>query len=831
MDTIAGMQRTGRRIPGPGADLVEVVDASGLKQTAVVFAPVFRDHACLNAELEVGMGFMEQPGVTGLSRLVGHHPDEGAFVYPTGTVWSVAELVRELADQGDSAGVKAGLELCFMAGEILVEASDQGTHSGLVGHGSIDPWRVMVKADGQVTILGYGLPRPEIEIFVEDETRAPSEDGLRYLAPENLAPERIHDLSSDLFSLCLVALELMMGRPVYDGLVNEVRKQASRGEAVRRLYQWRDRIPESVRDVIGKALKPDPDIRFRDGLDFVYSVHDLLSGIDAGDGPSLREIVTQVRNRQKRGKAVVGGNTGSLTRAEIAALAADIDAEGVGTDLPAPRKPRPAEGASDGAEQPRWRRSTRSAANTSTPPVPATPAPAAEPARSRGAARVRGAEPAAPVVAAPPARTGGEDPSARDRLLRRLRERDDSAQRRRRPGDEPPGPAADAPSTQAVRTPTEDARPSDTDARPTTERRRRSRPPDEAPEPAVSPQSPREPAVQAPPVQVAPVQAAPAPSPGPSTSTAPAPLPTPTLAPVDDDAALGPSADPPTRSRGGRAAALLERLRSTSGSKTREEPRARTRSSDTTGPIEPTPALSAPMPIPAPVPAPAPVAVSAAVPPAPSVPAPASSPIVAAAQVAGARPEPIDARPTPAPAPTFDDASEDATAAIDVAGLRARALAENSVRVAFGGRSVSVRREGTAGRVAELAAEALELATTDLLGARVASFRLVAGDTGAPIGRHQPSTSLDGEFVLERVRNQIVFAVVESPGDPAVRVKTPLGTAVPVAHLKRGLRELLALDGAFELAVGGKVLQADAMLADLGLDAMTSEPPVIRVTR
>ncbi len=409
VQTIAGMKATGRRLGGPGVDLVEVVNEAGAKHTALVVDPALRDHPTLHSELEFAMGFMERPDVTGLARLVAHSPDEGAFVYPTGTVWSVAEVVRELADVGEVAGVKAGLELCYLAGEILVEAADKSAQSGLASHGSVDPWKLVFKADGQVLVIGYGLPRLEIEAWLDDDSRPLSEDALRYCAPEDLKPDGEPDLGADLFALSLIALELMVGRPVYDGLVPDVKQQASRGEAARKLYQWRDRIPEPVREVLGRALKPDADTRYRDGLDYVYSVHDLLGGIDAGDGPSLREIVTKVRARQKRGRAAVGGRTAALSKEELAELAADIDAEGVATDIPAPRRPRPSESEEE-STKPRWKRATRSRAGL------------------RGRRRRAGTEGAR------------AEPSARDRLLQRLRERGqgreatESPKRRRRPG-------------------------------------------------------------------------------------------------------------------------------------------------------------------------------------------------------------------------------------------------------------------------------------------------------------------------------------------------------------------------------------------------------------
>ena len=109
MELIGGLRPTGRRLRGPASDLVELDSDNGLKHTAIVFHPEHRGHAGINDALVVVRGFLESPWVTGLVELVGHDAEQGAFVYPTGQVWSVAEAIRLLADAGEQAGVRAGL--------------------------------------------------------------------------------------------------------------------------------------------------------------------------------------------------------------------------------------------------------------------------------------------------------------------------------------------------------------------------------------------------------------------------------------------------------------------------------------------------------------------------------------------------------------------------------------------------------------------------------------------------------------------------------------------------------------------------------------------------
>ncbi|TNE90632.1 MAG: hypothetical protein EP330_07720, partial [Deltaproteobacteria bacterium] len=394
MDSIAGMTPTGRRISGPASDLIELNAESGLKHTAIQFNEAFWDHAGITSSLTVVLGFLESPMVTGLVELVERDRDSGTFVYPTGSVWSVAEVIRTMANAGRIPGIRAGLELCYVAGQVLMEAGESGPAQGIYSHGGLTPWRLMLKADGQVQLIGYGLPQVEVLQYLDDPSVMPREDSFRYCPPERLEGQG-EDVTSDLFALALIGLEMMTGKPVYDGLVDDILQKATRAEGAYTLYKWRDRLPDSVREVLGKAIKYDPDTRYQDPNDFVHDVHDILSSVDA-DGPSLMEVMETVRRAPKRGRALMGGQTAAISKEQLKRMAEELDEVG-GRGVAAPSRPR-AEGAPEEDDnQPRWgkvaRRGRRGEEEEEAPP----------PTRSSGT--VRG-------------RRSGADDSPRDRLRR-----------------------------------------------------------------------------------------------------------------------------------------------------------------------------------------------------------------------------------------------------------------------------------------------------------------------------------------------------------------------------------------------------------------------------
>ncbi|MCO4744019.1 MAG: hypothetical protein KC912_04475 [Proteobacteria bacterium] len=511
MDSIAGMKPTGRRISGPASDLIELEADNGLKHTAVAFKEVFWERPGITSSLTVILGFLESPMVTGLVELVHRDPDEGLFVYPTGSVWSVAEVIRAMSNAGRVPGIRAGLELCYVAGQVLMEAGESGPAQGIYSHGGLTPWRLLLKADGQVQLLGYGLPQVEVLEYLEDPSVMPREDSFRYCPPERLEGQA-EDVTSDLFALALIGLEMMTGKPVYDGLVDDILQKARRAEGAYTLYKWRDKLPDSVREVLGKAIKFDPDTRYQDPNDFVHDVHDILSSMDA-EGPSLMEVMETVRRAPKRGRALMGGQTAALSKEQLRKMTEEMD-DVDGRSVSAPTRPRSDAEPEEPAEQPRWgkvsRRGRRGEEEEEPEPKPARGSSrrgrkaAEEPSGGRGRLRrSAGSDDAKPAESSgrgrlrrssgeeegggrrlrrsssedgPPSRGRAEESSkedARSRLRRSRDEKEEPRSRPRRRGEE----AEEAPRLRRSRG-SEEASPRASQDRP---RRRRDEPAKEAP--------------------------------------------------------------------------------------------------------------------------------------------------------------------------------------------------------------------------------------------------------------------------------------------------------------------------------------------------------------
>jgi hypothetical protein len=311
MRAFGNMSRTGRIYKAPASDLVEVVADSGLKHWVINGHPTYAGHAALSTELLPRLPFLRDPGVMGLSRIQWDDLDQGCFAYPTGTVYPLVALM-DFASKEGGIGVRAALELLYVLGEVLVEGAEKSRAHGMGAHGALDPWRVALKPDGQALLLGYGIAKPDLAVFLEHPTNLPSEDTLRYCAPETLRGEA-PTLSTDFYVLGLLALELGMGEPVYEGNSDEIRQQVLRGEGVRRLYEWRDRIPERVREVLGVVFRPDRASRFDQPYALIQSFHQLLTD-PATKGAPLVDWVARLAALSSSGERPRAGEVHSPSR-------------------------------------------------------------------------------------------------------------------------------------------------------------------------------------------------------------------------------------------------------------------------------------------------------------------------------------------------------------------------------------------------------------------------------------------------------------------------------------------------------------------------------------
>lgn len=288
-----GLRPTGRQFKDSGSTLVELVDEAELKHTAIVLYDPFLEDADLGLNFRGVLSFLEYPMVTGLVELRHHDLLTGVFVYPTGPMWTMRELLRMAKDLDRPLGLRAALEIGVLGAEILLEASETGSNYGCFSHGSLNPWRLALKPDGELQVFGYGVPQVEVTAFLRDPNKVPLADALRYVPPERLDQEP-EELASDTFALMVMVAEIATGRRVHDDQQTEALLTAVKdGETVRRVHKLGLSRPLAALFAKGVASEPDNRITGRE------LVEALSEQLPHAEGPSLDEVMEDVLGHRR----------------------------------------------------------------------------------------------------------------------------------------------------------------------------------------------------------------------------------------------------------------------------------------------------------------------------------------------------------------------------------------------------------------------------------------------------------------------------------------------------------------------------------------------------
>lgn len=146
--------------------------------------------------------------------MIAHINDGG--VLADGTPWFVMEYVdgvriTDYCRQRNSS-IHERLQLFRSVCEAV-----QFAHSKTVVHCDLKPSNILVKADGTVKLLDFGIARQlEADAQPSDMTGA----GMRPMTPAYAAPEQILckeiTTKSDVYSLGVILYELLTGRPPFD---------------------------------------------------------------------------------------------------------------------------------------------------------------------------------------------------------------------------------------------------------------------------------------------------------------------------------------------------------------------------------------------------------------------------------------------------------------------------------------------------------------------------------------------------------------------------------------------------------------------------------------
>lgn len=270
--TESGFERRLRRALGDDYELLEEIGAGGFGRVYRV-----RDlglerevamkvlHPALTADAAVAERFRREAQLAARLR----HPNI-VSIYDimgrAGLQWYTMELVpgANLAQRVQREGplsVDGTVRL-------LTEALSALEHAHALGlvHRDLKPENMLIEPDGRLRITDFGLA-----LALRGESRfggATSHSGTpQFAAPEQLLGERV-DQRADLYALGAVAYFALLGRPPFSGLTPEQVLARQSLDDLPDLTVARGAVPRELADVLRRAVRSDPALRFPSALAF-----------------------------------------------------------------------------------------------------------------------------------------------------------------------------------------------------------------------------------------------------------------------------------------------------------------------------------------------------------------------------------------------------------------------------------------------------------------------------------------------------------------------------------------------------------------------------------
>ncbi len=156
-------------------------------------------------------------------------------------------------------------------------------HRQGIVHRDVKPSNIMISTEGLVKLTDFGLAL-DLHGGSADQMEQPFSGTPAYMAPEQIEGGQI-DGRTDIYSLGIMAFELITGRQPFTGPIHQV-LQAHCDQAVPEFRSSCVDLPADLEEVVRRATAKDPKARFAS----CDEIHQLLSGDVSSVGLSTRTL-------------------------------------------------------------------------------------------------------------------------------------------------------------------------------------------------------------------------------------------------------------------------------------------------------------------------------------------------------------------------------------------------------------------------------------------------------------------------------------------------------------------------------------------------------------
>jgi serine/threonine protein kinase/Tol biopolymer transport system component len=231
-----------------------------------------------------------------------------AHVYETGEARGRRYIAMEYVEGGTLRNeLKGGAVPLGRALEIAAQVASalSAAHAAGVVHRDVKPENMMLRPDGYVKVLDFGLASQSSRRPSGGESsdpphvrREPLMGTARYMSPEQARGEQV-DGGTDLWSLGVVLFEMVTGRAPFEG--------DNTGDVITSILHTEPNLdtlpaglPVELRRIIGGALKKDRASRYRTAEDMLADLNDLRRQLELSEALE-RSLTTTREGRATRG--------------------------------------------------------------------------------------------------------------------------------------------------------------------------------------------------------------------------------------------------------------------------------------------------------------------------------------------------------------------------------------------------------------------------------------------------------------------------------------------------------------------------------------------------
>ncbi len=202
----------------------------------------------------------------------------------------VSEIVHGKALAPDFAARVAQDVLEVLDRAHTLSTTIEGRPARGIVHGDVKPRNIRITPDGRVKVLDFGIAKAlsMTRNFTQNVFAS-----VQYSSPERMSTGEV-DVSSDLWGVAVVLYEMLAGHPYFQA------ETGSKLEHLIRNYRQPSPLPgdwsEPLRQVVARALSPDPRVRYRTAAEFASALQRFRSGevISPAAPPPFEEATRRV---------------------------------------------------------------------------------------------------------------------------------------------------------------------------------------------------------------------------------------------------------------------------------------------------------------------------------------------------------------------------------------------------------------------------------------------------------------------------------------------------------------------------------------------------------